>query len=276
MSDYRWSIPFMRAGYAGRGVTYTAIAGISLWAIWSGGEAQGTSTVLERLSGGALGTFVLWVIAIGLVAYAVWRIIDGWADLEAYGTDGKGLIARAGMVITGLIHGGLGVTAALIAMGDRQGGGGGGIPQAVSTVLGWPGGRWILGAAALATIGAGVYYVVKAWKAKYRSKLMASEFTRNYDWALRAGVLSQGIVVGVIGGFLAQAAINGDPNEAGGLNQVFEFLGAQPFGRALVVALCVGLLGFAFFCFVNAGYRIIARVPHDDISDLGSELKSAT
>jgi hypothetical protein len=276
MSDYKWSIPVMRAGYGGRGVTYLAIAGISLWAIWSGGSAQGTSSVLERLSSGALGTIVLWVIAVGLLAYAVWRLIDAWADLEDYGTDAKGLVSRAGEVVTGLIHGTLGIIAALIAMGDREGGsGGGGIESAVASVLSWPGGRWILGFAALCTIGAGLYYFVKAIKAKYRKKLMANEFTRNYDWALRAGVLAQGVVVGTVGFFLALAALNGDPNEAGGLGQVFDYLKSQPFGNVLVIVLCLGLLGFAFFCFVNAAYRIIEKVPHDDITSLGAELKAA-
>ena len=276
MSDYKWSIPFMRAGYGGRGVTYLAIAGISLWAIWAGGEAQGTSSVLERLSGGTFGMIVLWIIALGLMAYAVWRLIDAWADLEDYGTDAKGLIARTGEVVTGLIHGALGVTAALIAMGDKQGGGeGGGVESAVSTVLGWPGGRWILGFAALCTLGAGVYYLHKAITAKYRQKLMANEFTRNYDWALRAGVLAQGVVVGVVGGFLALAAWNGNPDEAGGLDKVFEFLNGQPFGNVLVVGLCLGLLGFAFFCFANAAYRIIEKVPHDGLTSLKAELKAA-
>ena len=50
MADYSWAIPVMRAGYAGLGVTYLAVAGLSLWAIWRGGEAQGTSSVMETLS----------------------------------------------------------------------------------------------------------------------------------------------------------------------------------------------------------------------------------
>ncbi|TFL17035.1 DUF1206 domain-containing protein [Jannaschia formosa] len=276
MSDYRWSIPVMRAGYGGRGVTYLAIAGISLWAIWSGGTAQGTSSVLARLSGSTWGMVVLWLIAIGLLAYAVWRLTDAWADLEDYGSDGEGLVARAGMVVTGLIHGALGVTAALIAMGDRSGGGGSGVESAVATVLGWPAGRWILGFGALCTLGAAIYYFGKAWKASYRHKLKANRFTRKYDAALRAGVVAQGVVVGIVGFFLGLAALNGDPQEAGGLGQVFDFLANQPFGNVLVIALCLGLLGFAFFCFANAAYRIIEKVPHDDITSLGAELKAAT
>ncbi len=276
MSDYKWSIPVMRAGYGGRGVTYLAIAGISLWAISVGGAAEGTSSVLVRLSGSTWGMVVLWLIAIGLIAYAVWRIVDAWADLEDHGTDAKGLVARGGIVVTGVIHGILGVTAALIAMGDRSGDSeGGGIEAAVSTVLGWPAGRWLLGIGALCTIGAAVYYMAKAYKASYRQELAGNRFTRKYDWALRAGVVAQGVVIGIVGFFLGLAALNGNPEEAGGLDKVFEWLATQPFGNTLVIALCLGLLGFAFFCFVNASYRIIKKVPHDDITSLGAELKAA-
>lgn len=39
------------------------------------------------------------------------------------------------------------------------------------------------------------------------------------------------------------------------------------------MALCLGLLGFAFFCFVNAAYRIVPRVSGGDISSLASRVK---
>ncbi len=38
--DLSWSIPVMRAGYAGRGLVYLAVAGFSLYAVWRGGQAQ--------------------------------------------------------------------------------------------------------------------------------------------------------------------------------------------------------------------------------------------
>lgn len=279
MADLSWTVPVMRAGYAGRGVTYLAVAGLSLWAIWRGGDAEGTSSVMETLSTSIWGVVVLWIIGLGLLAYAVWRGIDAVEDLEEYGAESNGLVARAGMIVTGLIHGALGAVAigtALRGSGSDAGGGGsgGGVSSAVSTLLGWPGGRWLLAAAALCTIGAGIHYGIKGWKAKYRERLAASRFTNDWDWALRAGVLANAAVILIVGFFLGSAAWNGNPQEAGGLEKVFDWLQNQPFGNTLVIALCLGLLGFAFFCLVNAAYRIVPRVSGGNVSSLAAAIKA--
>ncbi|MCG6112733.1 MAG: DUF1206 domain-containing protein, partial [Paracoccus sp.] len=46
MTDSRlgWAVPLMRVGYAGKGLVYLAVAGVSLRSIWRGGEAQDTSS----------------------------------------------------------------------------------------------------------------------------------------------------------------------------------------------------------------------------------------
>ncbi len=158
-----WALPVMRAGYAGRGLTYVVVAGLSLWAIWRGGEAQGTAPAMEALADNALGRAVVIAAAVGLIAYAIWRLLDSAFDLEAYGTEAKGVVARLGMVVTGLVHGALGVAVAstLGGSGSEQegsggGSGGGGVSGAVQTVLEIPGGRWIVIVGGLLTIAAGI------------------------------------------------------------------------------------------------------------------------
>ena len=288
MADLSWTKPVMRVGYAGRGLTYLAVAGLSLWAIWRGGEAQGTSTAMETLSDSGWGLAILWLIAIGLFAYTIWRGIDAVEDLEDYGDDAKGYVARTGMIVTGLLHGALGGVAISLALGggggssggeseggaDGGSGGGGGIAGIVNQILELPGGQWIVALAGLATVGAGLYYIKKGWKAEYREELRANHFTQNYDWALRAGVIAQGVVITIIGGFFVVAGWRHSGSEAGGIDRAFEWLSSQPFGQTLVTLLCIGLLGFAFFCFVNAAYRIIPKVAGDSIETLGAKLKS--
>ena len=264
--DLEWTAPVMRAGYAGRGFVYAAVAGLSLWAIWRGGQAQGTQTALASLENSLWGKAVLVAIAVGLVAYAAWRALDAWFDLEDYGTDGKGLIARAGMIVTGLIHLALGIAAIAILFstgGGGEGGGGSSVGQAAGRVMSWPAGRWIVGLAGLATIGAAIYYAAKAYRASYRQHLYANEATRRLNGVLRLGVAAQAVIVGVVGGFLVVAALQSDASEAGGVGEVFDWLASQPFGNVLVIALCVGLLAFAFFLFVNAAYRIIPKIADD-------------
>lgn len=276
MANHSWAVPVMRAGYAGRGATYLAVAGLSLWAIWRGGDAQGTESALTTLSSSAWGVAALWFIGAGLLAYAVWRGIDATADLERYGTEAKGLVARAGMVVTGLIHAALGASAIGLALGDRSGGGRGGVTEAVDWALNLPAGRWIVGFAALCTLGAAIYYVAKGIRAGHRKHLGANPFTLRVDGLLRAGIVAQGALVGIIGGFLLVAAWRGSENGAGGVGRAFDWLAAQPFGNVLVVALCVGLLMFAFFCFVNARYRIVPAVEGaGDVETLGARLSRA-
>ena len=278
MADYSWAVPVMRTGYAGRGVTYLAVAGLSLWAIFRGGDAQGTGSALRTLGTEPWGVVVLWLVAIGLFSYAVWRGIDAIEDLEDYGSDAKGLISRAGMIVTGLIHGAIAGLALSIVFGQSSSGGGGGggdgVSKAVGAVLEWPGGRWIVGIAALCTLGAGVYYAVKGFKSTYRKHLQANEATRRYDGLLRAGVIANAVIILIIGGFLGRAAMADSEAQAGGIGKAFDWLAGQPFGNVLVVAVCVGLLLFAVFCFVNAAYRIVPKAQGDEVETLAKRLKA--
>ena len=263
-----WAVPVMRTGYAGRALVYLVVAGFSIWAILHGGQAEGTSSAFARLESAPFGKVVLFAIFVGMAAYAIWRLIDAIWDLEAYGSDGEGIVARLGMCVTGLIHLAIGIGALLLVFSGGGSGGESGISKAAGMVLSWPGGRWILGAAGIATIGAGLYYGKKAYKRDYRKHLRGNEVTRRWDSLLRLGVASQGFVVTVIGFFILYAAWRYDPQSAGGLGEVFSWVSGQPYGQILVGLLAVGLLCFALFCAVNAGYRIVPKASDPDIETL--------
>jgi len=276
-SDFSWAIPFMRAGYAGRALVYAVISIYSLYAIWRGGQAQGTAEALRQLETAPWGNAVLAAIAIGLLAYAIWRCIDALWDLEDYGRGGKGAVARIGMVVTGLIHGALGIAAGalLFAAGGGRGGQGGTITQIVSDMMRDPGGRWAIGIAGALTIGAGIYYLAKAIRQSYRNHLRANRFTLNWSRVLQAGIAAQGVVVSFVGGFLVWAAWTANPYEAGGLGKTFDWLAAQTYGQILTTALALGLLAFALFCLVNAMHRIVPKAAGDDTVTLARKMKAA-
>ncbi len=272
--DLSWAVPVMRAGYAGRGVVYLVVAGFSLYAIWHGGQAQGTQSALARLENSLWGGVVLFLIFVGMLAYALWRYLDAAYDLEEYGSEAKGVVARLGMVVTGTVHLGIGFAAFTLLFTSGGEDGGSSIVKGVDAVMAWPGGRWIVGLAGLATLGAGIYYFVKALKEKYREHLRANRFTTRYNWLLMAGVAAQGVIVTLIGFFIAIAAWRANPQEAGGVGQAFSWLNGQIYGQILVAIVCVGLLCFALFCFVNAAYRIVPKVDGDDVETLARRMKA--
>ncbi len=271
-----WTVPVMRAGYAGRGLTYLVVAGFSLWAIWHGGQAQGTGSALAQLETTTGGGFLLALIALGLLAYAVWRLIAAALGLDAHGSEAKGIAARIGMAISGAVHLGLafGALSLLISSGDSEGESR--IREWVGTVMGWPGGRWMVGAGGLVIIGAGAKYMIEGWTAGYEKYLAASPFTSRWRTALRIGDAAHGVAIAVIGLLFLLAAWRADPSQAGGLAGAFDWLGGRAYGQALVAALCLGLLGFALFCFVNARWRIVPRVAGDKTETLARAVQRMT
>ena len=73
----------------------------------------------------------------------------------------------------------------------------------------------------------------------------------------RLGHAARGLVFIVIGVFLAQAALQSDPDEARGLGGALSALAAQPFGPYLLGLVACGLVAFGLFMFVVVCYRRI-------------------
>ena len=108
-STLKW---VMRCGYAARGIIYFLIGGLAFWASFSSMSSSGTEDTLSALRAQPMGVPALWADRTWcLMAYLVWRVARrGSADVEDHGTGPKGLIARGGQIVTGLIHGGIGLS----------------------------------------------------------------------------------------------------------------------------------------------------------------------
>ncbi len=271
-NNLQWAVPVMRAGYAGRGLIYLVVAILSLLAIWRGSTPGGTGEAMASLERAPWGKALLGLIGIGLIAYGIWRLVAAFWDLEAHGSEMKGIVARIGQVVTGLIHFGLGVTALSLLLPSENSGGGSSIDKWTAKIMGMPFGQWIVGIAGLIGLGAGIYYIWKGLSHKYMKTLRAKPVTLKLQPFLTAGLAANGVVVAIAGGFLVYAAYTLNPSEAGGLAEAFDWLREQPFGTALVTALAVGLLGFSLFCFVNAAYRIIPKLKTDDVETMARKL----
>lgn len=269
-----WVDPVMRIGYGGRAIVYVVVGVLAFLAAWQGGSAEGTTGALKQLEQQSWGMAVLIVIALGMFCYAAWRVIDSVMDLEAYGTGAKGFVARTGLIVTGLIHLALGIYVVSLLFGSEGGGSGGsgnGAEGLTAQAMQYSWGRWAVGIAGLCTIGAGLYYFVKGYKEKYRSKIHATRMTERLNPAMKAGLYAHGVVVVLIGAFLFWAAWTYDPSEAGGLADAFRTIREAAFGRILLGLVALGLIGFAVFCAVNAVYRIVPRLAGDDIPTLARQ-----
>lgn len=272
-NDLSWSIPVMRMGYAGRGLVYLVVAGFSLYAIWYGGRAKGTSSAMAQLETTGWGTLVLLLILIGILSFAVWRGVDALFDLENCGTDTRGLLKRAAFLVSAVIHLGLGVLAFSLLFTADDGGGGSSLARWLGTIMGWPGGRLLVGAAGLSIVFFGFRYGDRGVRETYRDHLQANHFTTHWNWLLKTGLIARGLIVAIVGMLFLYAAWRADPNAAGGTGDAFSWLTSQPYGQVLVAVICIGLLAFAAVCFVNAAYRVIPKVSGEDTRTLGAWLE---
>ncbi len=263
-SGVKW---IMRAGYGARGAIYIMVGGLALLGAFKSTSASGTKDALVALRDQPYGVPALWAIGAGLLAYLVWRLVAGIADVEDEGDDAKGLFARFAQIVTGLLHGIIGVLVMALAWGG-EGGSGGTSQDWTQMLMAQPAGRIVVGVAAIIVLGAGVYYAQKGWRGTYKSHLACSPLTERIDPVLKAGLIIYGVMMALIAISLAFAAINADPSQAGGLGKALQDLRSVVFGRFLLGAAGLGLLAFALYNFVEAAYRVVPKFADPDIRTL--------
>ncbi len=270
-----WVVPVMRVGYGARALVYLVVGGLALAAVFWGGAAQGTRNALADLNSVSFGGVLLWIIGLGLLAYMVWRLIDAAMDLENYGTDAKGIFARLAQAVTGIVHGALGVSViGLAGQGDQGGQGGSGAENWTAKLMSLPYGPMLVGILGLVVIGAGIYYIQKGLRGKYKEKIRVTQTAQKLEPVMKAGFVAEGIIVGVVGLFLVFAGLQSDPSEAGGIGQALGYVRSLAFGAVLFAALAIGLLCFAVENAVEAVYRIVPRHDGPDVRTLASKAKA--
>jgi hypothetical protein len=126
----------------------------------------------------------------------------------------------------------------------------------------------------LCVIGAGVYYAYKGYAEKYKEDIVNTSTTERLEPVLKFGFIAQGVVVGIIGVLVTYAAVTTDPSEAGGLGAAFEQIRSAPFGRFLLIAIALGLVGFAIENFIEARYRIVPRLRDPDTQTMAMKARA--
>jgi hypothetical protein len=228
-------------------------------AAFGGGETTGSKGALQRLTAEPGGTALLAFAAVGLLGYAIWRFLQGFADADGRGTEAKGIVLRIGYVVSGIAHVLLAGFAASLAFGWGFGGGSGDSTQDwTRELMSKPYGAWLVGAVGLIVIGVAFGNVVKAWKEKYEKRLMAPQHTLDKVSPIcRFGLVARAVVLFIIGGMLVYAAYKNNPDDAVGVEGALEILREQAYGPWLLALVGAGLVAFAIYNFILARYRRI-------------------
>lgn len=254
-----------RWGFLARGTLYLLIGLLALQiALAAGGDSGGSGQQADR--GGALaeiaqqpmGSVLLWALGVGLVGMSLWRLSE--ALFGASGPDGrkagKRLLSAARCVFYGFVA----YSVLAFAAGDTSGSSGDQQSRDITArAMEQPGGRWIVGIAGAAIIGAGLWIAVRALKRDYHKHLKLGQMSRKVrqlvDVTGVGGGVARGVLFGGIGVFVLQAAISYEPDKAKGFDATLRSFADAPAGRWLLALVALGLVLFGMFSFAMARWR---------------------
>lgn len=249
----------VRIGLVAYGVVHLLIGWLALKLAL--GDSEGSADkqgALQQVAETPLGAGLLWVLVAGFIALIVWQLIE--LLLGSAGEDGaKEWLSRAGHGLKIVIFASLAFTSAQVAGGSSGGSGGSSTEETwTAELMQWSLGPILVGIGGAITVGYGIKMMHKGWREKFREQLAAGASGGQSGSAIitlgKAGYIAKGIAVAILGGLFVVAAVEHDPQEAGGLDDALTSLASSTLGSVLLGVIAVGLGCYGLYCVARARY----------------------
>ena len=255
-----WIEVLARGGYASRGVVYVIIGGFAVLAAFGRSETQGSEGALASILAQPFGTTLLWIVALGLLAFAGWRLVQAIRDTDNHGKNAKGWAVRAGLVGSGISYAALALLAVGMASGSGSDGGGSDpSAQWLARAHEW-GVGWIIAYAVPALIAAvGIAHLVKGWRASFQKYFRCGDDVMRWVRPLsRFGLIARGVVFLIVAALLAFGGRQYDAAHRPGLADALRAVQGYSFGWFVLLVIGLGLVAFGLYSLAEARYRHIS------------------
>jgi hypothetical protein len=247
-----------RVGCVAIGTVYVLIG---VWAMLAllrvANPAADEQRILYRILQFPLGGVLISAVAAGTTGYILWLIFEAVFDPYGLGKTLKGVAERIGIAMSTTAYGVVVVAAAKVlfageASGERE------KRRFVATVLHWPGGPWLIGAAGVVIAVAGLYQLKYVYEGEHERRLLmdrhgkvARAVVNVLGWA---GYGARCAILLVVGGFLVRAAASFDARKVGDTDSAFDVLGlgGGSVGNALFSAVAIGTIAYGIVMYINA------------------------
>jgi len=259
-ANSKWVDRLARLGLAARGLVYVIVGVIAVTIAVSGSHRSADRTgALTALAATGWGQLLVVVAAIGFAGYAVWRLTEAvWGHQDEDGA--KKVVKHLGSAARAVLYGSFAYSAIRLVTGGGNG------KTSDQTSKEWtarlmkePFGRFLVIAAGVVFIGAGIWWVWKGFKTKFEEKLKVGEMSPGMRTLVEklglGGYVARGVVMAFIGGFLIRAAVLFDPKKAKGLDGSLREIAHQPWGEVGLTVVALGLVAFGLYSFAEARYR---------------------
>lgn len=159
-----------RVGLIAFGLVHLLVGWLALLIAWGAAAGSADSSgALKTLADQPFGKIMLWLVAVGLIALALWQASEAiWSYRRHDGAERVRMQVTSGA--KAVIYAALGVSAASVALGS--GSSSSQFQEQTTTgVLAWPGGQIIVVAAGLIIVGVGVASVIKGVRGSFDEEI---------------------------------------------------------------------------------------------------------
>ena len=255
-----WVDRIARFGYVTKGAVYLVVGALAVGvASGMGGQTTDLAGALRTISTQPFGRVMLGFVALGLAAYALWRLVQAVADPEGEGRDAKGTASRLGQGGAGLGYLVLAFTAGRWVVTS---GGASSPKEWTALVLSFPLGWVLVLGVGIAVVGYGLHQLYQAYQANFEEYLKREEMSQREESLIthggRFGLAVRRVAIGIAGGFVVLAALLFDPNEAASLGDALQALLRPPFGSFILSVVALGLVAYGLLMVAIARYGRIA------------------
>jgi hypothetical protein len=245
-----------RAGLTARGIIYILIGLIAiLVAFGHSAQEADQQGAIQLLAGKPYGLVALWLLAIGFVAYALWRLSEAVFGVTG---EGNGAGPRLKSLGRAVIYAGFAVLTFKAISGahssqSRQ------QQDLTAKAMQHPAGQWLVGIVGLIVVIAGLVLVMEGFRRKFMKYLQTAQMSPKTRRVVKllgtVGTVARGAVFALAGILVIEAAVTHKASKSGGIDKALLTLRNQPFGEVLMLAAALGLLIFGVYGLCEARWR---------------------
>jgi uncharacterized protein DUF1206 len=250
-----------RVGWMAKGLVYGILGFLALVIARNGGASSdeaSPSGALAKIAHSTAGTAVLWILAVGLGLYSLWRLVSALLPGDS---DARAWVTRTGYLFSAALYGFLAWSAVSFAQSkaaaaQAEQGDDAKVSRLTRDLMGHTGGRWLVGLVGVALLAIAAAFVHHGMTRKFEEDLEhAGVGPIRYETIVRLGVagwIARAVTMALLGIFLIRAAVDYDPEQAEGLDDALRRTAGSSWGALLVAVTGVGLILYAAFAVISA------------------------
>lgn len=243
-----------RLGLASRAFVYLVIGWLAVQIAAGHGSRQANQRgALAAVAQHSYGVLLLWLLAVGFAAYALWRLSEA-----AFGTaaEGRKTGTRVQSLLRGLIYASLCISTVSFIAGRSRQGQAQQQETATAKLMRHTAGRLLVGLIGVAVVVVGLGMIVEGARKKFEKQLQMNELhgaTRTVVERLGiVGTVARGLAFAIAGALIVDAAATANPGKSSGLDGALRTLADRAYGPWLLGALATGLIAFGVYGFAAA------------------------